>query len=352
MQALAFANHLLFGIALFVISTLLTWCMLRIGIMSMPNRRSSHEIPIPNSGGVAIVLTFLTGFAVFYVMSDEVRLSEFYLAGFAAGAVCIAFISLLDDLGHLRTFTYKLMAQLIAALLLVSFDIVFRRFSVPLVGEIDVGWWGYPLTLLWIIAMTNIFNFMDGLDGLAGGCGVIVALFFGIATFLEGSHFVYIFCYVLFASALGFLIFNFPRARIFMGDVGSQFLGFGFAAIAVIAAEYDLSRTSALAMPLLFFNFIFDTGLTFIRRLAMGQNVTEAHRSHLYQLMNRLGASHFQVSIFHFAVTAAQGLGVLVLIQLPAEYRVWVFTPFILFQISYAVFILRRAGKQHLLGSG
>ena len=350
MQALAFANHLLFGITLFVISTLLTWCMLRIGIMSTPNRRSSHENPIPNSGGVAIVLTFLTGFAVFYAVSDEVRPTEFYLAGFAAGAVCVAVISLLDDLGHLRTFTYKLMAQLLAAMLLVSFDIVFRRFSIPLVGEIDVGWWGYPLTILWVIAMTNIFNFMDGLDGLAGGCGVIVALFFGIATFVEGSYFVYIFCYVLFSSALGFLIFNFPRARIFMGDVGSQFLGFSFAALAIIAAEYDLSRTSVLAMPLLFFNFIFDTGLTFLRRLAMGQNVTEAHRSHLYQLMNRLGASHFQVSMFHFAVTAAQGLGVMVLIQLPADFRALVFIPFIVFQIAYAVIVLKLATKAGLLG--
>lgn len=352
MQALAFANHLLFGIALFAISTFLTWCMLRIGIMSMPNRRSSHQNPIPNSGGVAIVLTFMTGFAVFYAVSDDVRLSEAYLAGFAAGAFCIAVISFLDDLGHLRTFTYKLMAQLIAAMLLISFGIVFRRFSIPLVGEVDVGFLGIPLTLFWVMAMTNIFNFMDGLDGLAGGCGVIVALFFGIATYFEGSYFVYIFCYVLFASALGFLIFNFPRARIFMGDVGSQFLGFSFAAIAVIAAEYDLSRTSALVMPLLFFNFIFDTGLTFFRRLAIGQNVTEAHRSHLYQLMNRLGASHFQVSMFHFAVTAAQGIGVLILIQLPVESRALVFIPFIIFQISYAAIVLRRAAAQNLLGPG
>jgi UDP-N-acetylmuramyl pentapeptide phosphotransferase/UDP-N-acetylglucosamine-1-phosphate transferase len=351
MQALAFANHLLFGIALFAFSIVLTWGMLRIGIMSMPNRRSSHETPVPNGGGVAIVLTFFVGFAVFYALSDEVRPSDFHLAGFAAGAVCIAVISLLDDLGHLRTFAYKLMAQLLAALLLVSFDIVFRRFSVPLVGNVDVGWWGYPLTVLWVVAMTNIFNFMDGLDGLAGGCGAIVALFFGIATYVEGSLFVYIFSYVLFASALGFLVFNFPKARIFMGDVGSQFLGFCFAAIAVIAAEYDLSRTSALVMPLLFFNFIFDTGLTFLRRLAMGQNVTEAHRSHLYQLMNRMGASHFQVSLFHFAVTAAQGVGVLVLIELPAESRAWVFVPFILFQIVYAAIVLRRAARRNLLGA-
>jgi len=325
--------------------------MLKKRIMSAPNARSSHTNPVPSGGGVAIVLTFLIGFAALYVLSDEVRPLDFYLAGFAAGAICIAVISFLDDLGHLRTFTYKLVAQLIAAMLLITFGIVFRRFSIPVFGEIDIGLWGYPITVVWVIAMINIFNFMDGLDGLAGGCGVIVALFFGIATYIEGSYFIYIFCYVLFASALGFLIFNFPRARIFMGDVGSQFLGFGFAAVDVIAAEYDLSRTSALVMPLLFFNFIFDTGLTFIRRLAMGQNVTEAHRAHLYQLMNRLGGSHVQVSMFHFAVTAAQGMGVMVLIQLPAEFRALVFVPFVIFQIVFAVTVLRRAAKNNLLGS-
>ncbi len=349
MQALAIANHLLFGIALFVVSTGLTWCMLRAGITAVPNRRSSHDWPVPNSGGVAIVLTFLTGFAVFYVVSDETRLSEPYLIGFAAAVVGIAVVSLIDDLGHLRTFRYKLAAQLIAALLLVAFDIVFRRFSVPLVGTGDIGWWGYPLTVLWLVAMTNMFNFMDGLDGLAAGCGVIVALFFGVVTFIEGSHFVYIFCYVLFASTLGFLIFNFPRARIFMGDVGSQFLGFCFAAIAVIAAEYDLSRTSALVMPLLFFNFIFDTSLTFTRRLLSGQQVTQAHRTHLYQLMNRSGASHVQVSLFHFAVTTVQGLGAFVLIQLPADYRILVFAPFLVFQIGYAFVVLRIARRRNLL---
>ena len=109
------------------------------------------------------------------------------------------------------------------------------------------------------------------------------------------------------ASAAGFLLFNFPKARLFMGDVGSQFIGFAFAALAVIAAEIDASRTSFLVVPLLFFNFIFDTIFTLLRRALRGEDITQAHRTHLYQLLNRIGWSHVQVSLLHFLMTALQG---------------------------------------------
>ena len=349
MAALALANHLLFGVLLFGLSTALTWGMLRLGVMAMPNRRSSHDWPIPNSGGVAIVLTFFAGFAVLLYFGDEALIGSGHMIGFAVAGLGVAAISLADDLGQFRSFRIKLAAQFSAALVLVAFGIVFQTMSLPVAGTFDLGWWGYPMTVLWIVAMTNIFNFMDGLDGLAGGCGVIVALFFGVVTALEGSHFVYILCYVLLASALGFLIFNFPTARIFMGDVGSQFLGFGFAAIAVIAAEYDTSRTSLLIMPLLFFHFIFDATFTFFRRLFRGQHVTQAHRGHLYQLMNQLGVSHLGVSLFHFAVTALQGIGALALIEMDTPYRIFVFAPFVVFQVAYAVVVIRMSSTRGLL---
>ena len=349
MAALALANHLLFGVLLFGLSTALTWGMLRLGVMAMPNRRSSHDWPIPNSGGVAIVLTFFAGFAVLLYFGDEALIGSGHMIGFAVAGLGVAAISLADDLGQFRSFRIKLAAQFSAALVLVAFGIVFQTMSLPVAGTFDLGWWGYPMTVLWIVAMTNIFNFMDGLDGLAGGCGVIVALFFGVVTALEGSHFVYILCYVLLASALGFLIFNFPTARIFMGDVGSQFLGFGFAAIAVIAAEYDTSRTSLLIMPLLFFHFIFDATFTFIRRLFRGQHVTQAHRGHLYQLMNQLGVSHLGVSLFHFAVTALQGIGALALIEMDTPYRIFVFAPFVVLQVAYAVVVIRMSSTRSLL---
>jgi UDP-GlcNAc:undecaprenyl-phosphate GlcNAc-1-phosphate transferase len=349
MAGLALVNHLLFAVVLFAVSTTLTWAMIRAALLAEPNHRSSHSAPVPNSGGVAIVITFIIGFGTFVLISDDARLSEPYMAGFAVACAGIALVSFADDLGKLRTFRIKLLAQVLAAALLLSFDISFRSITLPYLGVIELGSLGYAVTLLWLVGMTNIFNFMDGLNGLAGGSSVIAAAFFGVATFVEGSFFVYIFCYVLAAASLGFLIFNFPKGRIFMGDVGSQFLGFAFAALAVIAAEADTSRTSMLVMPLLFFSFIFDTVFTFVRRLRAGEVVTQAHRGHLYQLVNQLGYSHVQVSLFHFAVAVCQGAAAIILLQLGPQSRVFVFVPFIVFEALYAWIVIDAAKKRGLL---
>lgn len=343
------ADHFLFAIALFALACLATWLMLRIRILDIPNQRSSHDRPVPNGGGVAIVLSTLTGFAFVYGQGSDIGIGGNNMLGLALGALAIVMAGLFDDLGRIPSFRLKLAIQIAAAALLLAFDIVLQRLSLPYIGAFELGWWGYPLTLFWVIGLTNIFNFMDGLNGLAGGTGVIVAAFFGIVTYAGGSLSVYILCYVLMASALGFVVFNFPTARIFMGDVGSQFLGFVFAAIAVIATEYDVARTSMLVMPLLFFNFLFDTGFTICRRLKAREEVTKAHRSHLYQLFNRLGYSHTTVSLFHFAVAVLQGLGALWLIRLDAENRVYVFLPFLVFQLVYMTVIMRAARRRGLV---
>ena len=122
--------------------------------------------------------------------------------------------------------------------------------------------------------------------------------------------------------------------------------------LAVIAAEYDSLSTSLLIMPLLFFHFIFDTTFTFFRRLSSGRNVIRAHRGHLYQLMNQMGATHFRVSVFHFAITVAQGIGALVLIQIESEHRILVFAPFLAFQTIYATVVVRMSRARGLLDNG
>ena len=340
--------HVLFGGVLALISAGLTWLMLRARIMDVPNQRSSHARPVPNGGGVAIVATFFIGYAALYVLGNT-GLTEAHMAGFALAALGIAAVSFFDDLGRIRTFALKLVVQVLAACILVAFGIVFRTWSLPWVGAIELGAWGYPLTVLWVVALTNIVNFMDGLDGLAGGACAIAALFLGFVTSIEGSAFVYLFCTVIAAATLGFLAFNFPRARIFMGDVGSQFLGFVFAALAVIAAEHDASRTSFLVVPLLFFHFIFDTAFTMARRALRGEDITQAHRSHLYQLLNQCGWSHAQVSALHFAMTALQGAAALWLIRLGPDRRALVFLPFLALEVGYALLIMRAAKRRGLL---
>ena len=345
------ASHILFAIALFCVSVAATYLVLRLEILDEPNHRSSHVRPTPSTGGIAIVATFALGYATVLVVSDQTRVSAVALVGFALASLGIAVVGFLDDLKRLKTFKVKLGVQIAAALLLVAFDIVFTRVSLPGVGAFDLGWAGYSLTVIWVVGMTNVFNFMDGLNGLAGGTAVIVAAFLCAVTYTEGSFFVYIFCYIMASSVAGFLVFNFPRARLFMGDVGSQFLGFSFATLAVIAAEVDASRTSFLVVPLLFFNFIFDTVFTFCRRALRGENVTEAHRTHLYQLLNRLGLSHVQVSLFHYAVAIAQGIGALILVGLGPDSRMLVFLPFLAFQVAYAAVVLGIARRRGVIAA-
>jgi UDP-GlcNAc:undecaprenyl-phosphate GlcNAc-1-phosphate transferase len=344
MTSSAFLLHLAFALSLFAVSACITQLILHhVRIIDLPNARSSHERPTPKSGGISIVLTFLIGVAIIFFFADRSLIRTDYFLGFVFSALLIAGISLYDDI-HDKTFLVKFATQLVAVVVVLSFDIVLDQASI-----FQFGWLAYPLSFLWIIGLTNAFNFMDGLDGLAGGVAVIVSLFFGAISFSQGSTFVYITCYAVAAGALGFLLFNFPPARIFMGDVGSAFLGFVFAVLAIIAARYDHSHTSFLVMPLLLFNFIYDTFFTFMRRLFRGDRVTEAHRTHLYQLLNRLGYSHRAVALFHYGVCILQGMGAIWMVNILGAERAVVFLPFLVFQIVYTCIVIQRAGKRGLL---
>ena len=351
MTTTVLGSHILFAIMLFAFSVVATFVVLKLKILDEPNQRSSHDRPTPSTGGMAIFATCACGFTVVWFVGDEVRLSKQNLIGFAVAACVISVIGLFDDLKKLKTFQIKLLGQIAAAMVLLASGIVFSQVPLPFVGQIQLGWVGYPLTVIWLVAMTNIFNFMDGLNGLAGGVAVAVAAFLCAVTYLEGSFFVYILCYILVASSAGFLVYNFPRPRLFMGDVGSQFLGFSFAAIAIIAAEIDTSRTSLLVVPLLFFNFIFDTVFTLCRRLLNGENITQAHRGHLYQLLNQIGWSHVRVSILHFFMTISQGVGTLILIRCEPQQQVVVFLPFLILQTVYAVLVIGGARRMGILHS-
>ena len=186
---------------------------------------------------------------------------------------------------------------------------------------------------------------MDGIDGLVASTAVIAGLFFMAISYYEGSTFVYITGYTIIAGSVGFLVYNAPPAKIFMGDVGSAFLGFVFAALAIIAARYDESHTSFLVMPMLLFHFIYDTMFTFIRRLLAGKNPLEAHRDHLYQLLVASGYTHLEVTLLSCCMAFLQGLGALWMVNIPGNERVFVFIPFLLIQITYSVLTLKRARK-------
>ena len=339
----AFLTHLLFAISLTCLSVLLTRYMLvQVRVMDLPNDRSSHAQPTPKSGGIAIVATFLVGVAIIFLVGERTQIRQDYFLGFITSALLIAGISLYDDIYN-KPFVIKLATQLLAVVLVLAFGIVIDRIALPYLGQLELGFWGYPLSFLWILGLTNAFNFMDGLDELVGNIAVIVCALFCAITFNEGSTFVYITCYALLAGALGFLFYNFPPARIFMGDVGSAFLGFTFAVLAIIAARYDHSHTSFMVMPLLLFNLIYDTFFTFMRRLFKGERVIDAHRTHLYQLLNRLGYSHRTVSLIHAGMCVLQGIAAMWMVSITGSERTLVFIPFLLFQLLYSYVIITRA---------
>lgn len=342
-------SHLLFGFTLFLLSVGICWYLARHPIiMDIPNQRSSHDKPIPKSGGIAIVITFLAGVIAIYLLADVAIIKGNFFIGFVSSAFLIAIVSFVDDLITTQFF-FRLSYQALSALLVMVFGIVINELSLPWAGKIQIGIVGYIITFFWIVGLTNAFNFMDGINGMAGGTAVIVCLFFGHICATSGSNFAYIISYTIAAGALGFLMFNFPRAKLFMGDVGSAFLGFVFASLAIIAALYDHSHTSLFVMPLLLLHIIYDTFFTFMRRLLKGELVFKAHRSHLYQLFNQLGYSHTRISIFYWVVGISQGIGAIWMITIPDNRRLLVFIPYISFQIVYSIIIIRKAKMKGFL---
>ncbi|WP_198262778.1 glycosyltransferase family 4 protein [sulfur-oxidizing endosymbiont of Gigantopelta aegis] len=316
--------------------------------MDHPNERSSHQIAVPRGGGIAIVITFFIGMLVIYFVGDNTHIKQEYMQGFIISSLLIAGISFYDDIKS-KSARFKLISQLIAVLLVLWFGIVLDELAFPIVGYVKLGWIGYVLSLFWIIGLTNAYNFMDGLDGLISGITVIASLFFMAISYYGGSHFVYISCYTLLAGSLGFLMLNRSPAKIFMGDVGSTFIGFTFATLAIIAARYDEAHISFFVVPLLLFNIIYDVIFTLIRRKLKGEKLTQAHRTHLYQLMNQIGYSHLEVSLSHYCMAFLQGIGALWMVQLQGSNRIYIFLPFLALQIIYSVLVIRKAKEKNIL---
>lgn len=346
MTLLAFITHLIFALLLAVISGFITWWMLnRVKIMDVPNERSSHEVPVPRGGGLAIVGTFFLGILAIYFLGDKAPLTDqHYYWGFLGSSILVAGISFYDDISG-KSFQVKLATQLIAVFCVMGFGIFIDQLSIPPFGWVNLGWVGLLITIIWIVGLTNAYNFMDGIDGLAAGTAVVASAFFAYITFNEGSLFIYIASYTVLAGSLGFLVFNRPPARIFMGDVGSAFLGFVFAVMAIIAARYDHSHTSFLVMPLLLFHFIYDTAFTFSRRALAGERVTEAHRTHLYQLLVQMGMTHKSVTGVYCLLGILQGLAAISMLEIASEARLWVFFPFLLLYSLLAYEIITRAKR-------
>lgn len=268
--------------------------------MDRPNERSSHVIPTPRGGGLAIVLLVI-GTGLWVIEAAELSHAPVYLVC----CLVIAYFGWRDDVSSLSTRVRFAVQGLVAAVSIYGLG-YFKSVTIPLFGELQLGPVGVLITFLWIIGLTNAYNFMDGIDGIAGGVAFAGGLGWMLLAMNAHSPFAFWIALAIAASSLGFLGHNWSPAKIFMGDVASTFLGYTFAVLPLLSS--DQSGDALMLGTLLMWTFIMDAGVTFIRRALKGENVFAGHRSHLYQRLVIGGYSHALISTLYISLTLLAGI--------------------------------------------
>ncbi len=259
-------------------------------LLDVPNERSSHSVPMPHGGGIAIVVVTMASVGVLWL--GELA-GGWVLAAYVAGGLLVAEVGYLDDHKHVWP-PWRLLAHFTAGTgVLVALG-NFPPLSV-FGFELDLGLFTFALSALFIVWLVNLYNFMDGIDGIAGVEAVTVAGAAAGLLWYEGAADVAMLAAVLAAANLGFLIWNWPPAKIFMGDVGSGFLGFCFGALALMT--FGISAINVWVWPILLGAFLVDATVTLVRRVLRRETFYEAHRSHAYQYASRKLGSHLPVTV-------------------------------------------------------
>lgn len=277
------------GISLLLTSALRRYALAK-SLIDVPNARSSHTVPTPRGGGVAIVLTFLFLLPVLAIFS---LLSWSFTWGLLGAGAGIAVLGFLDDHGHIAA-RWRLLGHFSAAV----WALFWMGGAPPLAvmgTTFDMGWVGIVLAMLYLVWMLNLYNFMDGIDGLASLEAIFVCLGAALIYALMGLSSLAWAPLLLSFAVAGFLYWNFPPAKIFMGDAGSGFLGVTLGIFSLQAAW--ASPSLIWVWVILMGVFIVDATFTLIRRLVRGDKVYEAHRSHAYQYASRKYGRHLPVTL-------------------------------------------------------
>lgn len=274
-------------------SFVLTFCLrhyaLSKSLLDIPNARSSHSIPTPRGGGVAIVITYMVAVWAFALTGAVTTPLCMALSG---SGLIIAGIGFLDDHGHIAA-RWRLAGHFLAAawgLYWLGGLPPVRVFGL----DVDLGWYGKIVAAFYLVWLLNLYNFMDGIDGIASAEAICVCLGAALVYVVAGAVGQAGLLLALAAAVAGFLYWNFPPARIFMGDAGSGFLGIILGLLSLQAAW--MSSQLLWAWIILLGVFVVDATVTLIRRLVRGDKVYEAHRSHAYQFAARKYGKHLPVT--------------------------------------------------------
>ncbi|WP_096437103.1 glycosyltransferase family 4 protein [Alteribacter populi] len=291
-------------IACFVIALIITPIVIKValnlGAVDQPSSRKVHQKLMPRLGGLAIFLSFIVGLAI-------VNPYDPFHFAIILGAVIIMMVGMLDDFFELSPIA-KIIGQLFAAFVVVIYGGLQISFiNLPFGGVIEFGILSIPITIFWILAITNAINLIDGLDGLASGVSSIVLISISAMAFIMGNEYVMIVALLLLFSTLGFLVYNFYPAKIFMGDTGSLFLGYMIAVLSMLGFK-NVTLVS-LVIPIFILGVpIIDTFFAIIRRTINKTPIYKADSSHLHHCFLRLGYSHRQTVIIIYAISALLGI--------------------------------------------
>lgn len=286
------------------------------GAVDVPkDGRRMHDHPIPRMGGLAIFLGFLLSVVLFapFVQKDGLGIQ---LQSMLLGAVVIVVLGILDDIYALPALP-KLIVQIVAAIIAVGGGNLIDTISNPNIFSADpyweLGWLAYPVTVIWIVAVTNAVNLIDGLDGLACGVSTISSMTVLVIALTVAEPAVAVLMACLAGGCIGFLPYNMNPAKIFMGDTGSTFLGYVLAVVS-IQGLFKYYTLISFVVPFLMLGLpIFDTCFAFIRRIAHGQSPMHADRSHIHHRLIDMGLSQKQAVAVLYVISAILGLSAVVL---------------------------------------
>lgn len=334
-----------FGVTYFLTPVLIRLC-LRWGILDIPRGpRNIHEEPVPTMGGVTVYISFFLPFLLllFYnnVISQAFLLNREILIGlFVSGSIVFG-IGVYDDIKGTRPLV-KLLFQCLAAAIIYFFGFKIAVVSNPFGQPFEIGIFSLPFTILWIVGVTNAINLIDGIDGLAAGVTLFTSIAILFIAIGMGNIYTITFASALAGGMLGVLRYNFPPAKIFLGDSGSMFLGFVLGAVAIHGSQKGATAV-ALLIPIIVLGLpLIDTMLAMVRRLLRGVPISAGDRQHIHHILVKTGLSKRQVVFWLYGLCVLFGIVALFVVVLKNQLAAGVLG--IMFLVAMVLYWVQRLG--------
>lgn len=337
--------------------------MFSLSIIDVPNERSSHTMPTPTAGGVSVAIPFLLSIAVYEILF---QFSPPYVTALLTGSLLMVIKGFWDDIRGLR-WGIRLILQIAVTTFIVMSGVYISSLELPFIGPVSLGIFGPVISILAIVAFINLFNFIDGLNGLMSGVTLIGLFFYNCSVWVylhppfHAGYYTFFCSMVLMFSLVPFFIYNFPKGKIFMGDAGSQFLGFVLPVLGMLGSfetqqgyttineAIPLFPITPLLIMLLFFQVIYDGGFTLLRRLRLGRKMWHADREHLFHKALEAGLTPIQVVLIYFLVAILQGcMAFYFVFYVSPQFFIFSFLPLLILYTFFAVWVFNRIkGKKH-----